>query len=115
MPCDCLDLEAVQGLGVCVILGPIRCNNGGDSSWQATIPRALRRQQTETHPSLPENEAYLLFQELWTEGQASGLAHGKVSEGLLVNRIFAFSLRLALTPLYLTEKSLYPSLVPWFL
>lgn len=88
---DCLNLEAVQGLGGCVILGPIRCNNGGDSSWQATTPRALRRQQTETHPSLSENEAYLLFQELWTEGQASGLAHRKVSEGLLVNRIFALS------------------------
>lgn len=79
---DCLDLEAVQGAGGVCSWAPQDCNNGGDSPWQATTPKAPPRQQTETHPRLSEKEACLLFQELWPEGQASGLAPGKASEGL---------------------------------
>lgn len=46
-----------------------------DSSWQTTAPRALHRQQAETHLSLSNKEAYLLVQNLWPDGQASALPH----------------------------------------
>lgn len=50
-------------------------NNHRNNSWQATIPRALHRQQTETPSILTVKEAYLLVPQLWPLGKAWGLAH----------------------------------------
>ena len=43
-PLDCLALKARGSLGSGLTIEEI------DSSWQATTPRALHRQHTETHP-----------------------------------------------------------------
>lgn len=49
---------------------PRVCKNWKDSSRQATIPRSLHRQQTETYtPGLSLKEAYLNVHELWLRGR----------------------------------------------
>lgn len=48
-------------------LSPQDRNNCRDSSWQASIPRAVQREQTEHTPRLPVKKAYLLVLEIQPE------------------------------------------------
>lgn len=68
-------------------LGPTGLNIQRNSSWQATTPRALPRQQTETYPSLPETKTYWLVLELQSEGftthlEATEMLSGNVGQGM---------------------------------
>lgn len=45
-----LDYLALVAMGDLHSWVPQNCNNQRDSSWEATNPRALHRQQTEIHP-----------------------------------------------------------------
>lgn len=65
---------------------PCDCNNQGNSSWQATTPRALCRQQTEIHPQSFGEQAYLLVLELQPEVHTLEFAtHLEVTEVLAGN------------------------------
>lgn len=60
---------------------PQSYSNHRDSSWQATMSRALYTQQTETHPHLPTKKAYIFVLELHLEETGSRFTtHLEVSE-----------------------------------
>lgn len=62
---------------------------------------------TVVHPSLPEENAYLLVQELQPGRRTSGLAHQREH--------FVLSSGLTNARCCLLKRSLYPRLVPWLL
>ena len=71
MSLDCLAL-VTRGACVPESQGTITIEN----YWHVTTPRALHKQEAETHtPYLFMKKVYLLILELWPEGQASGLAY----------------------------------------
>ena len=75
-PGDTPWLPGYEGQGNMCSWVPWDCKNWKDSSRQATTHRVLYRQQTETYTlSLSVKEVYLHVQELWPQGQASGLVH----------------------------------------
>lgn len=67
MPLNCLTL-VVRGACIPVSHGTVAIRYLG--SWQATTPRALRRQQAMAHPF-----GFPFVLELWLEGQVLGLSH----------------------------------------
>lgn len=109
IPPDCLALEARGGLCPRV---PQDCNNRRNSSWQATTPRALHKQHTETFPkssyekglfSCPGASAWGAGYRLITHPEATGVPPREQRQG---DTILAFFLGLTTVHCYLPERLL---------
>ena len=69
-PSDHLALEA----GGLVFLGPMGLTIGETVLGRLPLPGHCTDSKLKHTPRLSEKEAYMLVQELWSEGQVSGLA-----------------------------------------